>query len=167
MSSSDVSSSGEWLAPPFRLRTKSIAVGTPAAASTIASWPAPLAGDCGDDAEGLAGALQDGPLLDVQLDEGIRELRQPPRAHRPGLLRAEDRDAERRVAQPLRRLDRRDDAEHAVEAPAVRNRVQVRPGPDARVSAPADQVSRAVDRDLEPGLAQPPCGEPVCLVLLR
>ena len=41
MSSSDVSSSGEWLAPPFRLRTKSIAVGTPAAASTIASWPAP------------------------------------------------------------------------------------------------------------------------------
>ena len=36
-----VSSSGEWLAPPFRLRTKSIPVGTPAAASTIASWPAP------------------------------------------------------------------------------------------------------------------------------
>ena len=35
------SSSGEWLAPPFRERTKSIAVGTPAAASTIASWPAP------------------------------------------------------------------------------------------------------------------------------
>src|SRR3954467_3731907 len=34
-------SSGEWLTPPFRLRTNSIAVGTPAAASTIASCPAP------------------------------------------------------------------------------------------------------------------------------
>ena len=37
MSSGLESSSGEWLTPPFRLRTNSIAVGTPAAASTIAS----------------------------------------------------------------------------------------------------------------------------------
>ena len=37
MSSSAQSSSGEWLMPPFRLRTKSIARRTPAAASTPAS----------------------------------------------------------------------------------------------------------------------------------
>ena len=41
MSSSLVSSSGEWLTPPLRLRTKSIPVSTPAAASTPASCPAP------------------------------------------------------------------------------------------------------------------------------
>src|SRR5581483_3914488 len=35
------SSSGWWLMPPFRLRTNSIAVGTPAAARIIASCPAP------------------------------------------------------------------------------------------------------------------------------
>ena len=40
-SSSDESSSGECETPPFRLRTKSIALGTPAAASTPASCPAP------------------------------------------------------------------------------------------------------------------------------
>ena len=32
---------GEWLTPPFRLRTKSIAASTPAAARIPASWPAP------------------------------------------------------------------------------------------------------------------------------
>src|SRR5439155_16699328 len=37
MSSGLDSSSGQWLAPPFSERTNSIAVGTPAAASTIAS----------------------------------------------------------------------------------------------------------------------------------
>src|SRR5262249_56024286 len=35
------SSSGEWLTPPLSERTKSIAVGTPAAASTIPSCPPP------------------------------------------------------------------------------------------------------------------------------
>ena len=40
-SPSAVCSSGEWLIPPFRLRTNSIPVGTPAAARTPASWPAP------------------------------------------------------------------------------------------------------------------------------
>ena len=42
-SASSDSSSGEWLIPPFKLRTKSIAVGTPAEASTPASCPAPEA----------------------------------------------------------------------------------------------------------------------------
>ena len=41
MSSSLECSSGEWLTPPLRLRTKSIADSTPAAARTPASWPAP------------------------------------------------------------------------------------------------------------------------------
>ena len=41
MSASSESSSGQWLAPPFRLRTKSIPASTPAAARTPASWPAP------------------------------------------------------------------------------------------------------------------------------
>ena len=41
MSSGLDSSSGEWLMPPFRLRTKIIPVGTPAAARIAASWPAP------------------------------------------------------------------------------------------------------------------------------
>src|SRR5262249_46641845 len=41
MSSGLESSSGEWLTPSFRLRTKSIAAGTPAAARMAASWPAP------------------------------------------------------------------------------------------------------------------------------
>ncbi len=40
-SASSESSSGRWLTPPFRLRTKSIPASTPAAASTPASWPAP------------------------------------------------------------------------------------------------------------------------------
>ena len=40
-SSSDESSSGEWLMPPFRLRTKSIAASTPAEARMPASCPAP------------------------------------------------------------------------------------------------------------------------------
>ena len=41
MSSALESSSGEWLTPPLRLRTKSIPVGTPASARTAASCPAP------------------------------------------------------------------------------------------------------------------------------
>src|SRR5262249_10859026 len=41
MSSALESSRGEWLTPPFRLRTKSIPAGTPAAARMPASWPAP------------------------------------------------------------------------------------------------------------------------------
>src|SRR5207244_4540375 len=41
MSSSLECSSGEWLTPPFRLRTKSIPVRTPAVARIAASCPAP------------------------------------------------------------------------------------------------------------------------------
>src|SRR5947199_383015 len=109
MSSPEVSSFGEWLAPPFKLRTNSIPVGTPAPASTIASCPAPetslgasgsrvqsvsngaasLAGDRRDHSERLVRPFEHGPLLDVQLDERVRQLGERLAPHRAGLLRPE------------------------------------------------------------------------------
>ena len=41
MASASVHSSGAWLTPPASLRTNSIALGTPAMAMIVASWPAP------------------------------------------------------------------------------------------------------------------------------
>ena len=94
-------------------------------------------------------------LLDVQLDERSRELVEATAAERPGLLRAKDDDAERRLREALGRLDRRDDAERAVEAPGRRHRIQMRSAPDAGGAAPSVQVARRVDMRLEPGRAHP------------
>ena len=110
-------------------------------------------------------ALQHRPLLDVQLEERVGPLRELLAPQRSGLLGAEGHDRQRRVRQPLGRLDPGEDAEHAVVPAAVRHRVEVRARPDARRAAPADQVPCAVDLDREPRLSHPPGGERVRLVL--
>ncbi len=126
-----------------------------------------LPGDRRDDPERLAEPLEHGALLDVELDEGIGKLGQPAAAHRPCLLRAEDDNAELGVGKPLGRLDRRNDAERAVEPACGRNAVEVRPAPHAGSPAAAVQVAGLVHRHLEAGLAQPPRREHVGRVLLR
>ena len=84
----------------------------------------------------------------------------------PRLLGAKRDDGERRVRQPGRRLDRRDDAERAVEPAGGRDAVEVRARPDARRAARAEEVARLVARDLEARLAHPAGGELVRRVLL-
>ncbi len=63
------------------------------------------------------------------------------------------------------RLDRRDDAERAVELSSVGDRVEVRACPDARLRGPADEVPGLVHLDLEPGLTHPPGRQLVSRVL--
>jgi hypothetical protein len=75
------------------------------------------------------------------------------------------------LPQPLDRLQPADDAERAVEAAAVRHRVEVRAGPDFGQLGPAptqppEEIPCRVDLDLEPGLAHPAGYEFVRLVLL-
>ena len=79
------------------------------------------------------------------------------------LLVAEDHDDA--AARALHRLDRRDDAERTVELASVRDGVEVRAGPDARVGAAADQVAGAVHLDSETCLLQPLRSQLVCGVL--
>ena len=71
MSSSDESSSGVWLTPPFRLRTKSIALGTPAAARMPASWPAPEASSSAGRPRPSSSSRSSAPKLGVH----VRRLR--------------------------------------------------------------------------------------------
>ena len=94
--------------------------------------PSHLAGDRGDDAERRAGALEERPLLDVQLHERGRQLAQLLAPHRPRLLGSEDDGRELRVGQSRRRGDRPDHPKGAVELPAVGNGVEMGAAPDAR-----------------------------------
>jgi hypothetical protein len=91
-----------------------------------------LAGDCRDDAERRAGALEERPLLDVQLHERRWKLAKLLAPHRPRLLGAEGDGRELRVGQPCRRLDRPKNPKRAVELPAVGDGVEMRATPDAR-----------------------------------
>ena len=79
------------------------------------------------------------------------------------LLVAEGDD--RTGACTLDRLDRRDDAERAVELPTCGNGVEVRAGPDGGVRCPADQIPRSIYLHLETRLAHPAGRELVGLVL--
>ena len=126
-----------------------------------------LAGDRRDDPERLAARSSTGPCSMCSSTNASGSSVERLAPQRPGLLGAERDDRQRRVGQPLGRLDPGEDAEHAVEAAAVRNRVEMRARPDARVAAPAEQVAGLVDLDLEPGLAHPAGGERVRRVLGR
>ncbi len=66
----------------------------------------------------------------------------------------------------LRCLDRRDDAERAVEAARGWNAVEMRAGPHPGVAPAPEEVAGLVARDLEPRLGQPARGELVGRVLL-
>ena len=128
-----------------------------------------LAEDRGDDPERLAGALEHGPLLDVQLEVGARQAAggdAGPAARATALLVPEGDDGQRR-SRAFGGLDRGDDPERTVEAAAVRDRVEVRARPDLCGAPAAEGVARAVDLDLEPGLHEPARDEPVGRVLLR
>ena len=122
--------------------------------------------DRSHDAERLAGKRQHRPLFDVQLEIRVRELLDPLAPHRPGLLRAEGNDSQRRIGQALRCLDRRDDAERAVEAPTGRDAVEMRAGPHPGVASTTEEVARVVARDLESRFDQPARGKLVGRVLL-
>jgi len=63
-----------------------------------------------DDAKWLAEALEHRPLLDVKLEKGLWKLRQAPAPHRPRLLGPEGDYDERRLAEAIGGLDRRDDS---------------------------------------------------------
>src|SRR5207237_1627818 len=68
-------------------------------------------------------------------------------------------------AHALDGLDRRHDAERAVEPAALRDRVEVRAEQDGRVARPPEEVPGLVDLDREPGLRHPLCGEIVRALL--
>ena len=93
------------------------------------------ADDAGDDAEGHRRALEHGPLLDVHLEV---ELGQRPALHAreaaaEAALLVPERDDGERAGAPADALDRLEPGEHAedaVEATAVRHRVEVRADPD-------------------------------------
>jgi len=116
--------------------------------------------------EWSAGALQNRPLLDVNLEEALRQ--RPARdeggtADAAALLVPEDDDCP--LAYAFDGLDRSDDTERTVELPSEGNRVEVRAGPDTRLRRPADEISGPVHVDLEPGLTHPTGGQLVGAIL--
>ena len=96
-SSSEESSSGEWLTPPFRLRTKSIAASTPAEARMPASWPAP-------DASSTTGSPRAAIASRSAVRQRSRELR-PARRGSPARTRS-PRPARRAARRPARATSR-------------------------------------------------------------
>src|SRR2546430_16132779 len=64
-------------------------------------------------------------------------------------------------------LERGEDSEGAVEAPAVRDRIEMRTGPNASVTPTPEEVARLVASDLEACLPHPSGGKLVSGVLLR
>ncbi len=105
-----------------------------------------VADDPRDDPERRVRLREHRALLDVHLEErgGQRRAAGHERAAADAadLLAAEDDDRAR--ARPLDRVDRRHDAERAVEAAAVRDAVEVRSDPDPRRSHErADEVAVA------------------------
>jgi hypothetical protein len=131
-------------------------------------FAARVADDPRHDSERQSEGGEPRPLLDVQLDERIRQrtaFDEGPAADAAALLLTEDHD--RPEAGPLHGLDRGDHAERAVELPTLRNGVQVRSGPDPGGGArPPEHVPRRIDLDLEPGVLHPAPRERVRLVLL-
>ena len=88
--------------------------------------PARDADHARDDPERRIRVGEPRPLLDVHLEEGVRQLAALDERAAPGaaaLLVPEDGD--RAAAGPLDRLDRGDDAKRAVEPPTVGNAVQM------------------------------------------
>ena len=121
-----------------------------------------LAADDADDPhrepQWRARALQHGPLLDVHLEEALRQRAardEGGAADAAALLVAKDDHCS--LADTLDRLDRRDDAERTVELPSERHGVEMRAGPDSRFPSATDEIPRLVDLDLEPCLTHP-CG---------
>ena len=130
--------------------------------------PARIAHDPGHDSDRHAGIREHGPLLDVELEKDARQHRstryERTTADTSDLLAA--KDDHRPGSGALDGLERRHDAEGAVEATATRNAVQVRSSPDVVVTrgAPYD-VAVGVELDSEPCLAHPAGGELARLVL--
>ena len=116
-------------------------------------------------------------MLDVRLEVELRQrsaLHAREAAAEAALLVPERDDGERPLppADALDRLEPREHAEDAVEATAVRHRVEVRADPDlagagVRAREPPDQVLVRVDLDGEPGLAEPARDEVVRFLLAR
>jgi hypothetical protein len=118
--------------------------------------------DAGDETERHAEALQHGPLLDVELEKGRRERAGRGEGGTPdaaGLLAPERDDGA--SAHALDGLDRRHDAERAVEPAALGDRVEVRAEQDGRLARPPEEVAGFVDLDREAGLGHPGGGEVV------
>ena len=127
-----------------------------------------VADDARDDAERHAGPLERRPLLDVELEERRRHLLVPaegPAADAADLLAPKgDGRAARGL---LDSLDRRDDAERAVELPSLRNGVEMRADPYVvTVARAAEQVAVGIDLHGETRLAEPARGQLVGRVLL-
>jgi hypothetical protein len=112
-------------------------------------------------------------LLDVHFEERVGQVApsdQSATSRTAALLVAEDDD--RPAPGALDRFDRGDDAERAVELPALRHRVEMGPRPDPPLSGDCprtgpEEVARFVHLDLEAGLLEPDPGEVVRRVLLR
>jgi len=139
---------------------------------TGASFERALAAHDSDDAhrqpERRGGPLQHRPLFDVHLQEALGELLAVDERRAPDattLLVAENHDDA--AARAFHRLDRRDDPERTVELASVRDGVEMRAGPNARVGAAPDQVAGAVDLDRKACLLQPLRSQFVCAVLPR
>ena len=153
--------------------------------------PAGLPGDRGHDAQRNACTLENRALLDVSLHEDRGEAtpssltRQPerfqaaasdqpapsPAPETPGRVGRPFLVPERHhghgaswCSEPADGLEAGDDAERAVEAPAGRNRVQVRTGPKlpgsrVRPGQATEEVSPCIPFDGEPCLLHPPGSE--------
>ncbi len=117
-----------------------------------------IADDSGHDPNRHVSFSQNGSLLDVELEERLRERiaarheRTAPDASH--LLTAEhDHGA---GVDPLDGIDRGDDPERAVEAAAARHGVEMRAGPDElRPLGMSEEVAVTVDLDSEPRLVEP------------
>jgi hypothetical protein len=101
----------------------------------------------------------------VHLEERVRQdlaLDERRAADASALLVPEDDYGS--LSDTLDRFDPRHDAERPVELPAVRDRVEMRAGPDASGAGATDEISRRVDLDLETRLLQPLSRELVSVV---
>ena len=131
-------------------------------------FAARVADDPGDDPERRTRLGEHGALLDVHFQEHARKTdttgaeRAAP--HASDLLTTKHHHGA--CADARDDLDRRNDTERAVEATALRNRVEMRADPDVvSRSRPTEEISFAVDLDVEPGFPEPRCCEPMRLVL--
>jgi hypothetical protein len=130
-----------------------------------------LAADDPDDAlrepERSARAFQDGSLFDVHLEEAFGQRSElDERGAADAALLFVPEDDGRTLADALDRLDRRDDTERAVELAAVGHGIEMRARPHVRLLGAADQVAGGVDLDRQAGVAHPPGGDGVGLILV-
>ena len=119
--------------------------------------PARLPDDRGDDPERCADTLEHWPLLDVELEEGQWQPAggDAGAASPTAALLVTKRDNGEREREALRRLDRSDYAEDAVEAAAVWHRVEMGANPDRTVATAAERVAGRVDSHLETRFGKP------------